>query len=136
MPIARDNEIDQHSVYRGDSMRLTVTILTAAILVVGCAFYGNDGNGRRALDGINGEEAYLDHCAGCHQTGILGAPRAGEPEDWKNRSSLWQAVLIEHAKEGYLDMPARGGNMELPDEVVSAAAEYMLEKTFADRPRD
>jgi cytochrome c5 len=118
-------------------MRLTVTILTTGMLLLaGCAFYGSDGNGRRAVNGINGEEAYLNHCAGCHETGILGAPRAGAKQDWESRSNLWQAVLMEHAKEGYFEMPARGGKMDLPDEVVSAAAEYMLEKTFPDRPKD
>jgi cytochrome c5 len=33
-------------------------------------------------------------------------------------------------------MPARGGNTELPDDVVNAAAEYMLEQTFPDRAED
>ena len=54
----------------------------------------------------------------------------------RNRSNLWQGVLMDHAKTGYFDMPARGGNSELPDEVVSAAAEYMLEMTFPDRLED
>ena len=64
------------------------------------------------------------------------APREGEPQDWRGRSALWQAVLMEHAKTGYFDMPARGGNSELSDEVVNAAAEYMLELTFESRPED
>ena len=33
-------------------------------------------------------------------------------------------------------MPARGGKTNLPDEIVDAAAEYMLEKTFPNRPKD
>jgi cytochrome c5 len=43
---------------------------------------------------------------------------------------------MEHAKTGYFDMPARGGKTELPDEIVNAAAEYMLEITFSNRPED
>ena len=85
---------------------------------------------------INGEAAYLEYCATCHEDGMFGAPRMGEPMDWEVRSSLWQAVLMEHAKQGYYDMPARGGRSDLPDEVVNAAAEYMLENTYRDRPKD
>jgi cytochrome c5 len=85
---------------------------------------------------IDGQAAYVEHCAGCHETGMMGAPREGEPDDWQGRSDLWQAVLMEHAKTGFFEMPARGGKSDLPDDVVSAAAEYMLEITFPDRPKD
>jgi len=117
-------------------MRLTATVLvTGLILSSGCAMQGDDGE-TPADEAINGEAAFLEYCARCHQEGMFGAPRIGQPQDWRSRSALWQAVLMEHAKEGYFDMPARGGHPELPDEVVNAAAEYMLEQTFADRPRD
>jgi cytochrome c5 len=43
---------------------------------------------------------------------------------------------MDHAKTGYFDMPARGGKTELPDDVVNAAAQYMLEFTFPDRLKD
>jgi cytochrome c5 len=33
-------------------------------------------------------------------------------------------------------MPPKGGKTHLPDEIVDAAAEYMLEKTFPNRPKD
>ena len=113
-------------------------LLTIALTLVlaACAHRGDDAEPAGRTAGINGEAAYLEHCAGCHETGMLGAPREGEPMDWQGRSNLWQAVLMEHAKTGYFDMPARGGKADLPDEVVEAAAEYMLEKTFPDRPED
>lgn len=82
---------------------------------------------------VNGETAFLENCAGCHETGIGGAPKIGEPGDWLYRSNLWQAVLMEHAKSGYFDMPARGGKTALSNEVVEAATEYMLEQTFPHR---
>ena len=118
-------------------MRPTPLLTAAVLTLTGCAHSGDDADkaGQDAA-AINGESAYLEHCAGCHETGMLGAPREGEPADWASRSSLWQAVLMEHAKTGYFEMPARGGKSELPDEVVEAAAEYMLEKTFPNRPRD
>jgi len=118
-------------------MRQIAFLLGAGFAIGACA--ANSGEPQAdpsATAAVNGEQAYVEHCAGCHETGLLGAPREGEPEDWEGRSSLWQAVLMDHAKTGYFDMPARGGKSELPDEVVNAAAEYMLEITFPDRPED
>ena len=118
-------------------MRLTAAIVAASFVLAGCAYNGDDPAGTAAGNGeIDGEAAFLEHCAGCHEDGAQNAPRIGHPGEWQSRSTLWQAVLMEHAKEGYYDMPARGGKTELPDEVVNAAAEYMLEKTFPHRPED
>ncbi len=118
-------------------MRLTLLLAAMVLTLSGCAHRGDDAD-QAVPDtaAINGESAYLEHCAGCHETGMLGAPREGEPADWESRSNLWQAVLMDHAKTGYFEMPARGGKANLPDEIVEAAAEYMLEQTFPDRPED
>lgn len=87
---------------------------------------------RRAL----GESTYQAVCAECHETGRNGAPRPGRREDWADRSDMWQAVLFNHAKSGYLDMPEMGGAPELTEEAVEAAAEYMLDRTFPELPKD
>ena len=84
----------------------------------------------------NGQQAYEIACAACHDDGIGGAPQTGNPQAWDERSSLWEAVLFEHAKSGYLDMPARGGATRLPDATVEKAAEYMLSITHPERPPD
>ena len=118
-------------------MRLTAITMIAGLGLAACAHNGDDVVPAAASDdAVNGEAAYLEHCAGCHETGMLGAPREGNPTDWEGRSKLWQGVLMEHAKTGYFDMPPKGGKTHLPDEVVDAAAEYMLEKTFPNRPQD
>ena len=83
-----------------------------------------------------GRETYRAACASCHDTGDSGAPVTGKREDWSGRSEMWQAVLFEHAKSGYLDMPGKGGQEELSDEAVEAATEYMMEQTFPELPRD
>lgn len=117
-------------------MKLTAAIIIAGFALAGCV-HNDDASRAVAESGeIDGETAFLEHCAGCHEDGVQGAPRIGEPSEWEFRSSLWQAVLMEHAKQGYYDMPARGGKANLPDEIVNAAAEYMLEKTFPERPMD
>jgi len=120
-------------------MRLTAFLIAASFALVSCA-HGGDEKSSSADDNtgvtIDGEAAYVAHCAGCHETGMLGAPREGQPEEWADRSDLWQAVLMEHARTGYFEMPARGGKTDLPDEVINAASEYMIEITFPDRPSD
>ena len=83
-----------------------------------------------------GKDVYEWACAACHAEGKDGAPRIGVREDWDDRSPLWSAVLIEHAKQGWVDMPAKGGHNYLSDRAVAAAGEYMLGETFPERPRD
>lgn len=80
--------------------------------------------------------AYEHACADCHDTGKGGAPRTGDPLAWTDRSALWEAVLLEHAQKGYFTMPAHGLDGRFSDEEVAAAAQYMLEITHPDRPRD
>ena len=75
-------------------------------------------------------------CAACHAEGVDGAPRMGDRDAWSDRSPLWSAILLEHAKQGYLEMPAKGGHPYLSDRAVEAAGEYMLTKTFPELPRD
>jgi cytochrome c5 len=83
-----------------------------------------------------GKETYERVCASCHDSGAQGAPRIGVPEDWSDRSDMWEAVLMPHARAGYLEMPGKGGHPELSDKEVDAAAEYMLGRTLPELPRD
>jgi cytochrome c5 len=105
------------------------------ILVIGmaCALFGESAWPDRKDDG---REAYEASCAQCHRTGVDGAPATGNPEDWANRSHLWEAVLFEHANNGYFGMPAKGGKKQLSEYDVDVAAEYMLDTTHPDLPRD
>ena len=83
-----------------------------------------------------GRAIYDDHCASCHDSGVGGAPAIGNRADWDDRSRLWTAVLAEHAKAGFLEMPAKGGSPELTDDDVAAASEYMLTVTYPELPGD
>lgn len=124
-------------------MKHLLPLSVGALLLAACA--NNGGPSANAPDGdaaarsavaINGEAVYNKHCAGCHETGMLGAPVAGDAIDWGARSQLWDAVLLDHAITGYFEMPAKGGRVDLPDDVVKAAAEYMLRVTFPDMQHD
>lgn len=83
-----------------------------------------------------GKETYAWACAACHESGEHGAPKKGDRDAWAGRSTLWSAVLLEHAKQGYLEMPAKGGHPYLGDRAVQAAGEYMLSETFPEKPVD
>lgn len=125
-------------------MKQVFLALASASLLAACAHEAaSSGNtsddadaARRDLSAMNGEAAYNQFCVGCHETGMLGAPVAGDAVDWGARSQLWDAVLLDHAITGYLEMPAKGGRTDLPEDVVKAAAEYMLRMTFPDMPHD
>ncbi len=81
---------------------------------------------------MTGAQAYEQICANCHEQGVNGAPRTGDPDAWADRSPLWEAVLFEHARSGFLDMPAKGGVDALEYPIVTRAAEHMLAITFPD----
>ena len=123
-----------------------LTTLAALSLLAGCQQDPADGASSPAPVAaaateetvqLSGKEAYDRACAGCHEEGVDGAPRTGDREAWADRSWLWEAVLFEHAKAGYMEMPAKGGDASLDDADVEKAAEYMLSRTFPDvKPAD
>lgn len=123
-------------------MHRTIFLLAGTLTLFACAYdsgdtlSANDTAPSAGVATMNGEAAYNEHCAGCHETGMLGAPVAGDAADWGGRSNLWNAVLLDHAITGYFEMPAKGGRADLPDEIVKSAAEYMLRMTFPDMQHD
>jgi cytochrome c5 len=44
-------------------------------------------------------------------------------------------VLFEHARTGFGEMPAGGGESTLDDAAVTKAAEYMMSLTYPDMPQ-
>lgn len=83
-----------------------------------------------------GAAAYEKGCARCHEQGQDGAPITGDQDAWAGRSWLWEAILVEHAKQGYLGMPALGEGVQLSDAEISLAAEYMLRQVHPEVPPD
>jgi cytochrome c5 len=79
-----------------------------------------------------GEEVYNKTCATCHQAGIAGAPKLGDPAAWSARLAQGNATLYEHSIKGFTGatgtMPPKGGNMALSDDEVRAAVDFMVSK--------
>lgn len=76
----------------------------------------------------DGEALYWAHCAGCHEDGADGAPAIDDVPAWAARVPAWSAVLEQHARGGFLAMPARGGERTLNDADVKAAVDHMVER--------
>lgn len=73
--------------------------------------------------GRSGKEIVEATCAGCHASGVLGAPKVGNKADWKGRGSL--TALVASATKGKGAMPAKGGDDSLSAAELKAAIAYM-----------
>ena len=90
--------------------------------------YSPDQSTGRKLDLRQGLRIYKSSCAGCHATGKDGAPRLQDAEAWRNRSFQSFSVMQQHARNGFLLMPAKGRHPVLTDQDVANAVLYMKER--------
>lgn len=78
----------------------------------------------------NGKELYENTCKTCHEAGIAGAIKTGDKKVWAKRIKQGKAILYRHAIEGYDGkngyMPAKGGSVNMSDEMVKQAVDYMI----------
>ncbi len=83
-------------------------------------------------DSDQGESIYKKSCVACHNTGAAGSPKLGDQAAWASRITQGNAILTQHAIEGYKGetgyMPPKGGSMSLSDEEISMAVMYMVSK--------
>lgn len=81
----------------------------------------------------SGKGVYDATCAVCHAAGVAGAPKLGDATAWATRIANGQDPLYEHAINGFQGqagyMPARGGNVNLSDDDVKAAVDYIVENS-------
>lgn len=73
-----------------------------------------------------GQAVYNRYCGECHDDGENGAPVIDEAADWKNRALALTPVLLDHARSGFLGMPAKAGHEELTDDQIHDAVSYMI----------
>ena len=80
---------------------------------------------------LTGEQVFGQVCKACHETGIAGAPKAGDKAAWGPRIAQGEKVLLQHALAGFQGkagvMPAKGGNTDLTDDEVHRAVVYMAD---------
>ncbi len=80
----------------------------------------------------SGPQIYNEACLVCHGAGIGGAPVLGDAAQWTDRIAQGVDVLKQHAIDGYTGsagyMPPKGGRMDLSDDEVGSAVDYMIEE--------
>jgi len=79
----------------------------------------------------NGDETFQQVCSACHGAGVAGAPKAGDKSAWGPRIAKGKETLYDHALKGFQGssgvMPAKGGRPDLPDDLVKAAVDHMVD---------
>ena len=78
---------------------------------------------------MGGEDVFNMSCVACHGTGIGGAPKFKDAAAWAPRIAKGIYTLHQHALKGFQDkgvMPAKGGRVDLSDQSVMNAVDYMV----------
>jgi cytochrome c5 len=79
----------------------------------------------------DGAAVFQQTCSACHGAGIAGAPRAGDHAAWAPRIAKGKNVLYQHALQGFQGtagvMPPKGGRVDLPDDLIKAAVDQMVD---------
>ncbi|MCY9876149.1 cytochrome c5 family protein [Vibrio natriegens] len=74
----------------------------------------------------DGATVYGTFCIACHASGVNGAPKIGNADEWAPRIAQGKDVLIKHALEGFNAMPAKGTCMDCSDDEITAAIDHMI----------
>ncbi|MGK2940731.1 MAG: c-type cytochrome [Immundisolibacter sp.] len=77
---------------------------------------------------VDGAAVYQQACFSCHASGVAGAPKLGNAEDWAPRLAQGIETLHQNSLQGIRAMPPKGGFMNLSDEQVEAAVDYMVDQ--------
>ena len=77
---------------------------------------------------IDGEAIYNQACMACHASGAGGAPMVGDVDAWAPRIAKGMDALHNSGVNGVAGtaMMAKGGRMDLSDDEVKAAVDYMV----------
>jgi cytochrome c5 len=82
---------------------------------------------------MTGPQVYNSACIACHGNGVGGAPIVGDVGQWTARIEQGLETMTRHAIEGYTGeagyMPPKGGRLDLSDEEVASAVEYMANES-------
>jgi len=82
---------------------------------------------------MTGPQVYNAACIVCHQRGATtGAPTVGDLAAWAPRIAQGKDTLYTHALTGYQGtkgfMPPKGGRVDLSDDEIKAAVDYLVEQ--------
>jgi cytochrome c5 len=101
-------------------------LLLAACLLGAAGCSTEQTQAERKPDFVHGGRVFDQYCAQCHMNADNEAPQLDEPDDWEKRTPQWAGVLKDHARNGFIGMPAKGGNPKLNNQSIDDAL-YFLE---------
>ena len=102
----------------------TLTVLGLAASLAACSSESADA----LADAHPGQATYNAACISCHNPGISGAPRLGDPDAWQPRAAKGRQALVSSTVNGLNGMPAKGMCWQCSDEQLGHAVDYMLEQ--------
>ncbi|MFT7052820.1 MAG: cytochrome c5 [Psychromonas sp.] len=73
----------------------------------------------------SGEKIYNTYCAACHATGVLDAPKKGDPDAWQPRIAQGTETLLKHALEGFNSMPAKGTCGDCSEQEIASTIAFL-----------
>ena len=99
--------------------------LTKSLLIAGSLMFAS------SAVFADGEAVYNSGCAACHASGVAGAPKVGDVDAWAGRVGKDVEEIYTNAIAGFQGesgvMPPKGGFMNLSDDDVKSAVDYMIE---------
>jgi cytochrome c5 len=87
-----------------------------------------------AAAAMSGADVYNSGCNACHAAGVLNAPKLGDKEAWEPRYEKGLDQLVQHALNGFNQMPAKGGNTALSETNIHDSVVYMLTESGIELP--
>lgn len=74
----------------------------------------------------DGGATYQQACSACHASGAAGAPKLDDKAAWEPRLASGKDALYASVLNGKGAMPPKGGRVDLSDDVIKAAVDYMV----------
>lgn len=97
-------------------MKRSVIVVTALAALFGAV---------QMATAADGEAVYNKSCKGCHDKGLMGAPKTGDKEKWAPLIKAGQAGLDDAVTKGKGKMPAQKATAE----EIKAANAYIISKS-------
>jgi len=73
----------------------------------------------------SGDAVYNQFCFACHGTGVGGAPKLANADEWAPRLAKGDDVIWKSITNGLNAMPVKGTCMNCSDDELKAAVAYM-----------
>ena len=121
------NEVNENLKAEQDAERLPTVIEQIAPIGTVAVGSANTATETQAAEVLDGETVYNGACAACHGAGIAGAPATGDASQWSSRLAKGSEALYSSAINGIGAMPAKGGQVDLSDEAIKAAVDFIIE---------